>query len=70
MVETSARLHFTHQTETPPFVYIYISRTFFVIISAELLRLCSSEHLYLRLYYVYALLCHFYLRLQRPVTDL
>jgi hypothetical protein len=28
MVETSARLHFTHQTETPPFVYIYILRTF------------------------------------------
>jgi hypothetical protein len=28
MVETSARLHFTHQTETSTFVYIYISRTF------------------------------------------
>jgi len=33
IVETSAWLHFTHQTETPPYFYIYISWTF---TSAEL----------------------------------
>jgi hypothetical protein len=44
MVETSARLHFTHQTETSPFVYIYIWRTFSWLFQRNWQRSEPSDH--------------------------
>jgi hypothetical protein len=54
MVETSTRLHFTHQTETPPSFYIYILWTFSWLLQQQT---NIFEH-----FFMTALHCFYYLQ--------